>query len=997
MGEVSAPQTDFAAQESVSSFGTSPLETSALKGQPTQFRAAPPLQLATAEKVSEDAADVGEIMGTIVAEGPVSAPVQAKFGNPVQRKDPKSYVVYKVTVTKSVTAEEFKVLAMQQIFGGPVKGTWELSKTVYTPADSPVSVKVDTALLNSQRSQVNRAKGIDVDDQSGGVKGAGKRKADFRTGASQDEKKGVYKEIDRRFYEATGIEPGTKISDSPEDKGKRELWLQIQDEVLFQREYIKNLPPGVKRFIKESTSGRVLKPKDFDQLFRIAKTIEKLPAHQQADYLSKISASTTSLDKFESSLHDYQVEAERQKGVTDERDKVQTKLYGLEELYSKYQTYKSYIRGAMAVPHGGGYHLTMQALKIKEEIDEGVKQHGFSGFNDFVSYIHKFEKSYEKEAQNITINLLQRFRGTLFRETEKLNDRATIEGLKQQIDGGASKEDLAKGFSIFNDKDLPDDKKVNLAQLKGLSVDALGRKLRAIAAVRSADLTTALGRVTKDSEVIYKLDKMMPQFYAGMGIAPNSIHDKIIRDKISTDRIRNLIGGILLAIAAIALTVVSLGAATPALIAAGAAAASFGLSAYAVYDEYQKYTLQNDLANAGLADDPSVVWLVIACAGAAIDMAAAVKAVKALGPAAKALDAGGELTDFQKALKALQEAGEIDGKIAQAAEKAAMARKGFGEASKRLLAVGSRLNSNPFLDPEVYIALVQMARMKVMEGVANFSQFALELKKLRVMKGWGEMNPDELLKAKEAWAEGRRLAGLADEVAEVGTDVIAASRARVVAKIGDSGEFVLKYTDDELKAIIEKGKGLGLSDTQIDDFIFTGSRVKKPMTSKEVLAQMDNFVNVVTPRGFPYLFDTIDKFNDFKTATRALLAKYDIPFTEIRVQGSSLRTSAAKDIDLAVFVSNDDFAKFVAKLRKGILERTGHNPKLQKKLIKMLDKNVAQGRVNSFLFDRIAGQTESFNQEMWKLNRFLNDTEKGFDVSVMLNNGSFDMHPYLTF
>jgi len=43
-----------------------------------------------------------------------------------------------------------------------------------------------------------------------------------------------------------------------------------------------------------------------------------------------------------------------------------------------------------------------------------------------------------------------------------------------------------------------------------------------------------------------------------------------------------------------------------------------------------------------------VVWRVIAVVGAGLDMAAAVKAVKALGPAAKALNASGDVAEFTK-------------------------------------------------------------------------------------------------------------------------------------------------------------------------------------------------------------------------------------------------------------------------------------------------------------------------------------------------------------
>ena len=46
----------------------------------------------------------------------------------------------------------------------------------------------------------------------------------------------------------------------------------------------------------------------------------------------------------------------------------------------------------------------------------------------------------------------------------------------------------------------------------------------------------------------------MPTFYAEMDIQPSSIHETIIKDKMREDTIAKLVGGVLLAVAAIALT-----------------------------------------------------------------------------------------------------------------------------------------------------------------------------------------------------------------------------------------------------------------------------------------------------------------------------------------------------------------------------------------------------------------------------------------------------------
>ena len=124
---------------------------------------------------------------------------------------------------------------------------------------------------------------------------------------------------------------------------------------------------------------------------------------------------------------------------------------------------------------------------------------------------------------------------------------------------------------------------------------------------RAAVVAEARGQLEGKHELIYKMDKLMPTFYAEMDIQPGSIHDQILKDKIHDDAIAKLVGGILLAIVAIALTAVSLGTATPAVVAAGASIGAAGLGTYMAYDEYKQYAAEHAVADAGLADDPSTI------------------------------------------------------------------------------------------------------------------------------------------------------------------------------------------------------------------------------------------------------------------------------------------------------------------------------------------------------------------------------------------------------
>jgi len=185
------------------------------------------------------------------AEGAVEEePAQAKVGGaPIQRKKKNTtYVPYQISVTSPMTTAEFQLAAMQQIFGKALTGLeWRNTLPSYTPGKSPYTLAVEVNLLRRFRAQASRERGITV-GADGGIAGAKERAKSFQGAPASDQKSAMMQEIDRRYYAALGDASETKIKSG--DKGKADLWRQIRDEVLFQHEYIANLPPKVKELIK---------------------------------------------------------------------------------------------------------------------------------------------------------------------------------------------------------------------------------------------------------------------------------------------------------------------------------------------------------------------------------------------------------------------------------------------------------------------------------------------------------------------------------------------------------------------------------------------------------------------------------------------------------------------------------------------------------------------------------------------------------------------------
>ena len=134
-------------------------------------------------------------------------------------------------------------------------------------------------------------------------------------------------------------------------------------------------------------------------------------------------------------------------------------------------------------------------------------------------------------------------------------------------------------------------------------------------------------------------------------------------------------------------------------------------------------------------------------------MAVAVNAVRALAPAAKALEAGGELADFKQAVEALERSNQLERKVAEAAgRRPALARATSGEGElcgpRQSLFVSGAAGRSRGLSRGREDGDRQAQRRRTLLSV-----FVAELKQSRTLAQLGEMTPEELAKVKQAWAE----------------------------------------------------------------------------------------------------------------------------------------------------------------------------------------------------------------------------------------------------
>jgi hypothetical protein len=833
---------------------------------------AQPLQMKMEADADHGAAPVGPHVDEL-AEPEAEAEPDVASAPPIQRRPgPKKrqYIPFKIVVSRDMTGEELKAAASLQVFGvAQVRAEWKNLKDAYTTADSPVEINVEVSLLRRVRGAINAQSGINT-DAAGKVAGADARAKDFLAQPGSDEKSALLAEIDRRYHARSGTAPGTEIK--PGDAGNRELWSSIRDEVLFQHQYIANLPDKVKAVIRVGIKGRTLTPADHDQLFRIAKKIEALPPGMAADYASKITDTTTDLASFEAAIDAYRVELAEREQEGSERTTVQNKLLGLEEVYKLYKSYLS----AQVLEANPQIAATKRIAKLvgvkvetaddlKHQLEQQLPRYGFASIAELASYIARFLRSFEEGAVRITLDMLQRYAGKLYQEQQRYQDPAVIKELHGKLGGfraqhrdfetnariwndyaGQANRDheagripgqnhirvkpptaeqaaagenaktakanaeaqikrLSSEYPIFAEDELPVDKRLDKVKLAQADESTLGGVILAHIAERQKVVIEARHQLEGKHELIYKMDKLMPTFYAAMDIQPSSIHDEIIKDKMREDTVTRIVGGILLAIVATALTVVSLGTATPAVVAAGAAIGAAGLSTYMAFEEYKEYTSQHAIAEAGFAEDPSTIWLVLAIVGAGVDMAATVRAVRALAPAAKALEAGGDLEKFQKAVQELEKAKQLEQTAAEAAERAASARAAYKAAKGELgQALGKAYSfPGPLTDPEVYRSLVKMAVAKTRQGGHSLSAFVAELRQARIeAKLAAELSPEELSKVKQAWGE---------------AEALAKSSETPVDLLDDAGEVFGRYQHGSQLEVISKKKLHGGNTIKLDE------------------------------------------------------------------------------------------------------------------------------------------------------------------------------------
>ena len=249
-------------------------------------------------------------------------------------------------------------------------------------------------------------------------------------------------------------------------------------------------------------------------------------------------------------------------------------------------------------------------------------------------------------------------------------------------------------------------------------------------------------------------------------------------------------------------------------------------------------------------------------------------------------------------------------------------------------------------------------------------------------------------------------------VNNAGNEFLAVFKSRLSSRIQSSSGFSLLHTDAEITQIINKGKSLNLADDVVDDMLFISCRDAKSINASELMNQMDNWVNVVNKRGFPYKFTDIGQFNSFRNELKTGLHDINVTTSDVRIQGSSLRTPNANDVDLAAIISETDFDNFLTNRFNHKVSKNGTTIDLSNKSKQQLIDIANDYNLNPSLYNN---QAKSFSKSMLdrKVSAYSNDKViPGFkelynsvkgnypnlnieNITIQTSGGNFDLKPFI--
>ncbi len=560
---------------------------------------------------------------------------------------------------------------------------------------------------------------------------------------------------------------------------------------------IDTLSTSKKHFIIDTNDSA-----DYIQNLRILDLLKQLSDEEIADYQSKVSAQYNNPATIEASLKAYIDNQKQKRNDQDKLESVKTKLFGLEDIYKRYIDF-SKSSPSITYPSSTGIPITIENEGYeleKKQLTEDLIANGFEGgIPEFKNFIERYEVGFENKTAQIGIDYLKQYKHFLYVEQEKLSDERYLEsllaklkssGAKQKFDDANSAKNTVSNLSFadkpysfeidFKDKmrtnanQKVSEAKNNIKDFKTLtplvidegfdsegfaqctSTSEIKIFLQNYITRKNEMANNAITKITNNPEHIYELDTLFTTAKQQEQVEENSIYNSILNAKYEKIHQYDVLKAVGLGILSLAIIIVTWGAATPVVIAGGILSA--GISIGFAYEAIDEYKTKKDFHDVGLlSDDPSMIWVVLAIAGAALDataLAAVLRSAKPIAAAAKtfndAEDAAVALTKLEESLVKIE---GLNAKVQANIVKQAELTVEFRTAAQNFLRAGTTINSG--INPAALPELIHLAEIGIKQGILSFKNFLLELKLMKVIKSVENLTDEELKILKEAFEKAK--------------------------------------------------------------------------------------------------------------------------------------------------------------------------------------------------------------------------------------------------
>ena len=676
------------------------------------------------------------------------------------------------------------------------------------------------------------------------------------------------------------------------------------------QEEFDSFPQSVKKLIRESEKGNLITPEE--KLALAQYIFDHLTVLEMLDYASKVSESTMSLEGFKASIRQYKQNKADRETQQKQRNALEKQLStaSFKELYKLYKDYAEWIKSSSrntaittAISNtqssnmGNDMGIALASSIIMTDKGEilttALEKAGYKGgIAEFEKLIDDYEAAFEKEALHTAIEQLQKYKHILFEEKNKLENTAYLQQLLNQIKGtgaahlyntgknekaGATKyrrngeafdvdvdyqkleqgqKKINKADSLVNTipHDLVKEKQFDKAAFATTSDTAsLYKFLKEYIEEKQASISNIEDKITEDPEAIYGMGLLYNTCKQTQGIVKGSVLDEILTDKKTNIEELEFVKNIAIAFGAIVLTIASAGTGTLALVALGA---NFALSAYTIYETIETYKTEKDGYNAGvLSDDPSLLWVVLAIAGAVVDAAALRSAFKAAEPIAAATKAFNDAEDATRAIdklkKDLAKIKGLDEKISRNIVKSAEAQAKY---LQTLFKVMGKANSDVGVLALGYN--IKLAYLSIRKGMISFEKFLLDLKAANLLKE-SQLTKEQITMLEKAFTHADELAKVKDE----------ATLARIEEAFANDDYKAIEKIVNELEETKTKTKTKTRGQTE--EQLTSLGRGNPPLTPEELqrVIEWQNYRNSIMEEVRDWDFSHF-KDQDLKAALR---------------------------------------------------------------------------------------------------------------------------------